>query len=63
MRKKNHDVVKSILKVSFNKAKEKREKERACLELNFYVQKMMMEYPTTYIKEIKKDIEKLSITQ
>lgn len=53
MIKNRHEDRKEILKNSYKTIK----KTQGLLELNFYVQKMMRDYPETYLQEIKREIK------
>jgi hypothetical protein len=47
---------KNLIKKEYEKVKKIVEDAQAKLELNYYVQKKMMDHPEKYIDEIKKDI-------
>ena len=53
----NHSTYdhKKMIKKSYQKMREVSFNQRK-LELNFYVQKKMIDYPENYIEEIRKDI-------
>jgi len=42
--------------IIIKKSAKKIKKSQANLELNYYIQKKVMDYPETYIDEIRKDI-------
>ena len=54
--KRNQENRKKIIKKRYKRIK-RLEQEQANLEINYYVQKKMIEYPENYIEEIRKDIE------
>jgi len=54
--KRNQDDRERVIKKCYKRLK-KIKQEQANLELNYYVQKKIMEYPESYMEEIRKDIE------
>ena len=51
---------KRLIKEEYDKIKNLTNKSQANLELNYYIQKKMMDHPDNYMEEIKKDIERFA---